>query len=165
MTNGITKFYVDGVLISSGNSGVFPQTPISTMPILIGRNIQGGSPEAANGKIDDIGIWKRALSQQEVTNLYNSNLSTNSFENITSLITIYPNLTNSLIYVDSSNSPDTLGSEIKIINTLGQEIYHSKLTEQIEKISLGLIAKSGLYIIHITDRNGKTISTKKVLLQ
>ena len=25
-----------------------------------------------NGKIDDIGIWNRALTQQEITNLYNS---------------------------------------------------------------------------------------------
>jgi hypothetical protein len=165
ISNGITKFYVDGVLISSGNSGVFPQTPISTMPILIGRNIQGGSPEAANGKIDDIGIWNRALSQQEVTNLNNNNLSTNSFENTETLITVYPNPAKDHITIDCGNLVDVNGWIIKINNTLGQEIYHSKLTEQVEKISLGSIAKSGLYIIHITDRNGKTISTKKVLLQ
>ncbi|MFM7911412.1 MAG: hypothetical protein ACKO9W_04455, partial [Bacteroidota bacterium] len=28
------------------------------------------------GKLDDIGIWNRALSQQEITNLYNSQLPT-----------------------------------------------------------------------------------------
>lgn len=118
-----------------------------------------------NGKIDDIGIWSRALSQEEIANLYNNNLSANSFENTESLITVYPNPTNSFIFVDCSNSIDILGSEIKIDNTLGQEIYRSKLTEQVEKISLGSIATSGLYIIHITDRNGKTISTNKVILQ
>jgi hypothetical protein len=135
------------------------------MPILIGRNIQGGVPEAANGKIDDIGIWNRALSQQEVTNLYNNNLSTNSFENTETLITVYPNPAKDHITIDCGNLVNVNGWNIKINNTLGQEIYQSKLTEQVEKISLGSIATRGLYIIHITDTNGKTISTKKVLLQ
>lgn len=165
ISNGITKFYVDGVLISSGNSGVFPQTPINNMPLLIGRNIQGGYPEAANGKIDDIGIWNRALSQQEVTNLYNNTLNANSFVNTETLITVYPNPAKDHITIDCGNLVNVNGWIIKINNTLGQEIYHSKLTAQVEKISLGSIAKSGLYIINITDRNGKTISAKKVLLQ
>lgn len=72
VSNGKTSFYIDGVLILTKNSGVFPQTPKNNMPILIGRNIQGGYPEAAKGKIDDIGIWNRALSLEEVTSLYKS---------------------------------------------------------------------------------------------
>ena len=31
-----------------------------------------GQPDFFNGKLDDIGIWNRALTQQEITNLYNS---------------------------------------------------------------------------------------------
>ena len=162
--NGITSFYLNGSQLYSGNSGVFPNSPVNNLPLIIGMD-KPGLIEYANGKIDDIGIWNRALSQQEVTNLYNNNLSTNSFENTESLITVYPNPAKDHITIDCGNLVNVNGWNIKINNTLGQEIYHSKLTEQVEKISLGSIAKSGLYIIHITDRNGKTISTKKVLLQ
>jgi uncharacterized protein (TIGR02145 family) len=35
-----------------------------------------GDPHFLNGKLDDIGIWNRALTQQEITNLYNSQLPT-----------------------------------------------------------------------------------------
>ncbi len=93
------------------------------------------------------------------------NLSINNNFIIKNELKIYPNPTHSLIYIDSSNMPDYLGSEIRINNILGQEIFHSKLTEQVEKISLGSITSSGLYIIHITDRSGKIISTKKIILQ
>ena len=33
-----------------------------------------GTDQFYNGKLDDIGIWNRALTQQEITNLYNSTL-------------------------------------------------------------------------------------------
>lgn len=164
ISNNTNKIYIDGNLVSDVPTGAFPNSLNETLPLIIGMD-KPGLVEYANGKIDDIGIWNRALSQQEITNLYNNNLSTDSFLNTKSLISVYPNPTSSWVYVDSSNSPDVLGCEIKIYNSLGQEIYHSKLIEQVEKISLGTIAKRGLYIFHITDRNGKTISTKKVLLQ
>lgn len=156
--------YIDGVLVNT-TTNVTKWSNMSN-PTNIGYwNGFVGAGGFFEGKIDDIGIWNRALSQQEITNLYNNNLSTNSVVNSETKISIYPNPTNSLINIDFSNTPDYLGSDIRINNMLGQEIYHSKLTEQIEKILLGSIAKSGLYIIHITDRNGKIISTKKVILQ
>jgi hypothetical protein len=164
ISNNTNKIYIDGNLVSEAPSGVFPNSFNETLPLIIGMD-KPGLIEYANGKIDDIGIWNRALSQQEITNLYNNNLSTNLVINSEIKISIYPNPTNSLINIDSSNMPDILGSDIKINNILGQEIYHSKLNEQVEKISLGSIASSGLYIIHITDRNGKTIATNKVILQ
>lgn len=114
---------------------------------------------------NDTWYWGNNIGNGTPIILSCDNLSTNENFITKNEITVYPNPTNSLIYVDSSNSGDILGNEIKIHNILGQEIYRSKLNEQVEKISLGSIAKSGLYIIHITDRNGKTISTKKVLLQ
>jgi hypothetical protein len=164
ISNNTNKIYIDGNLVSEAPSGVFPNSFNETLPLIIGMD-KPGLIEYANGKIDDIGIWNRALSQQEITNLYNNNLSTNLVVNSEIKISIYPNPTNSLINIDSINMPDILGSDIRINNILGHEIDHSKLTEQVEKISLGSIASSGLYIIHITDRNGKTISTNKVILQ
>jgi hypothetical protein len=69
--NSFLKLYINGVLVS--------QTP-TTLNINIKGNsgISIGSSDQANGywyesdsKIDDIGIWDRALSQDEITALFN----------------------------------------------------------------------------------------------
>jgi hypothetical protein len=76
------KMYIDGVLentitnINQSCYGNFSQ------PTSIGCFSGGGYADAGffNGNIDDIGIWNRALTQQEVTALYqncNLNLSAN----------------------------------------------------------------------------------------
>lgn len=69
ISNGETKFYNNGNLIFSGPSGVFPNQFSANLPIRIG-NDRPGLVEYANGKIDDIGIWNRALTIQEINSLY-----------------------------------------------------------------------------------------------
>lgn len=164
ISNNTNKIYIDGNLVSDAPSGAFPNSFSDTLPLLIGID-KPGLIEYANGKIDDIGIWNRALSQQEITNLYNNNLSTNSFVNIDSLIAIYPNPTNSKISIDCGNNSDLLGSQIKITNTLGQEIYNVTLSQQIQDVSLSSIATSGLYFVSIMDNSGKIMMTKKIILE
>jgi uncharacterized protein (TIGR02145 family) len=44
-----------------------------------------------DGKLDDIGIWNRALTQQEITNLYNSQLPTQTSLCLPSITTNAPN--------------------------------------------------------------------------
>ena len=72
------KFYQDGLLIntiaSSGN-------PILASNASFGR-MNHPAYDAFNGKLDEIGIWNRALSQSEVIQLYNS--ATLCIANITS---------------------------------------------------------------------------------
>ena len=77
------KIFFDGQLL-------FTSTPVFLNTIVIGKifnftglvNEQGSAPyfdaywTPFNGKIDDIGIWNRALTPQEITNLYNSQLPT-----------------------------------------------------------------------------------------
>jgi hypothetical protein len=158
------NLYVDGIYLGTQQ---FPN--ISDFTTLngfrIGNNIGNLSQCAFAGHIDDIGIWNRVLTQQEITELYNGNLSTNSFVNNESLITIYPNPTNSKISIDCGNKTDVMGSEVKITNVLGQEIYTSTLSQQIQDISLSSIVTSGIYFVTIIDISGKTITSKKIVLQ
>jgi len=80
-------------------------------------------------------------------------------------VKIYPNPTNSKINIDCGNQSKLIGSQIRITNTLGQEIYHSILNRPIYEIPLGSIATSGLYFVSIIDNDGKIITTKKIILQ
>ena len=72
------KFYLNGLLQWSQTNAL----PIlnSGFPLSIGCRLVFNNPDIAygywNGKLDDIGIWNRALSPQEITNIYNSQLPT-----------------------------------------------------------------------------------------
>ena len=71
--NGATAtIYINGVSILttsvSGNSMPNPTSPYATTKIGSGFN----NAEYFNGKIDDIGIWNRALTSQEIYNIYHA---------------------------------------------------------------------------------------------
>ena len=65
--SGTNKLYLNGSLINSVN---ISQMITNSKTIEVGRAYSPVSYEFFNGKIDDIGIWNRALTQQEITALY-----------------------------------------------------------------------------------------------
>ena len=67
----ILKLYINGVLISSNSSSGFSLNTNGNSGISIGVSDQAnGHWGPFDGKIDDIGIWNRALTQEEITLLY-----------------------------------------------------------------------------------------------
>lgn len=63
------RTYLNGQKISANPKGV--NLTFNSQPINIGRSV-ATYWKAYQGSIDDIGIWNRVLTQQEVTALYNS---------------------------------------------------------------------------------------------
>ena len=69
--------------ISYYSNGLFEQVYSCFRPLALGNNnfplkfgVEREGTEFFKGKLDDIGIWNRALTPQEITNLYNSQLPT-----------------------------------------------------------------------------------------
>jgi hypothetical protein len=72
------KIFVNGVMDNSLNiSGLISSYNTN---LNLGRWAPGvpNNPCYLNGSLDDIGIWNRALTQQEISDLYNSNNCSNS---------------------------------------------------------------------------------------
>ena len=70
ISNNQMKIYKNGVL---DQTQVFSLVPVNqTCPLLFGKNTLSDSSEQFYGNIDDIGIWNRALTPQEVSDLYTS---------------------------------------------------------------------------------------------
>ena len=69
-----TRIYIDGQL---ANTLLFPEVPLTNPKLTIGsRNDNVGSQCCfASGFIDDFGIWDRPLTQNEITALFNSQVS------------------------------------------------------------------------------------------
>jgi len=73
------KIYIDGILTITDVDGILTiinndnstEALNYSSPFTIGAKASPGN-DRWNGKIDDIGLWSRVLTQTEVTNLYNS---------------------------------------------------------------------------------------------
>lgn len=85
-SDGTLNLYKDGILDVTSSASQSGALNFSTTTMAFGADLawvigsqSGGcgscnsvDQQHLNGKIDDIGIWNRALNQQEITNLYNS---------------------------------------------------------------------------------------------
>lgn len=75
--DGVDKFrlYVDGVLINTYTKASLI-TNYSNLPLIIGK-VQDENPGYHLGKIDEVGLWNRALTSTEIMGLYESLAITN----------------------------------------------------------------------------------------
>lgn len=177
------KHFVNGVQVNS-------QSLVGLMDTCFGGKLKFGawwqsSPDYLNGKLDDIGIWNRALTQQEITQLYNQNQCiTNitvtdtliinvgqlSFENpilYANNISIFPNPASTDININFNNITNLNGGSIKIINSLGQQVATTSITTTgtNSTMSLSTWGGTGLYFVQILNPQGQIVDIKKILLQ
>lgn len=162
--NSTIKIYVNAMQIASYGISGFVN---NTQGILFGTR----TPSASNGgwysgKIDDIGIWNRALTQQEVNDLYNTlNPTTSIIENKNDLtLSLYPNPTNDKIYVDFQKNNLVSNYTIEILNTLGQVVFKSSNLVEKNSFDLSNLIK-GIYFVRLVDAQLNTVNIKKIILQ
>jgi hypothetical protein len=186
-SNNIFKIYLDGVLLGSNTALSAMGNALSAKvifgyyddPLLVSPNQQ------FNGKLDDIGIWNRALSPQEITQLYNQNqcitnitvtdtliinvgqLSYTNPVTYANNITIYPNPANTQVNISFNNISDLTGGHINIINSLGQQVTTTPITLSGTNTTLPLNTwgGTGLYFVQIVNVQGQIVDIKKIILQ
>jgi len=170
------KLYLNSILLDSLTS---PVTDIVNTNLIFGNS---GTCEYFEGKIDDIGIWNRPLNHQEITDLYNGNIcyqtisvtdtllinmGITGFNPVTfnNTIKIFPNPANNHITIDYGNFATMNGYQLKIENSLGQQLFQTNITQQTDYLSLNNWGGNGLYFVHVIDAQGNTIDIRKIVLQ
>jgi hypothetical protein len=207
LNNGSWYNYVaifnDGFM-SIYSNGILVDTLSTSEPLCVNGNFVFGNDNILpnrffKGSLDDIGIWNRALSAEEVQQLYTLNACTftiydtvlvNNYVTIydtvsvsvtdtliiNSLITsvqpaqentflVYPNPANSHITIDYGNFAILNGYQLKIENSLGQQVFQTNITQQTDYLSLNNWGGNGLYFVRIIDPQGNTIDIRKIVLQ
>ena len=183
--NNVITFYKNGIDMGFnlyGNQFTIPMIN-QAIGLTIGSNGDGG--EWFNGKLDDIGIWNRALTQEEITNLYNINqcitnitvtdtliinvgqLSFNDPVTWANNITIAPNPASSQININFNNITNLNGGTLKIINSLGQEVATTPITTSGTNSTMQLATwgGTGMYFVQIINPQGQIVDIKKIILQ
>ena len=173
-----SKMYFDGILITTSNN-YNANTIINTLNLsnfTIGKSPSSPTQRFFKGSIDDIGIWNRALTQEEITNLYyadtacqslviNTGLLSFNPPTYTNIVTIYPNPANDHITIDCGTLANVSGWNIVITNTLGQEVFNQPMNTQQYVVPLNTWSGQGVYFVKIYNAQGTLVNTKKIILQ
>ncbi|MCX6183732.1 MAG: T9SS type A sorting domain-containing protein [Flavobacterium sp.] len=174
---GLIRDFIDNQLINSTTVSNF-QWCNSTSAILKFGAWWNSDIQSWDGKIDDIGIWNRALTPQEIANLYNSvnsnecltmvinsgPLSTNPVT-YTSTVNIFPNPANDQITIDCGNLANVVGWNIKITNALGQQVFAAPMNTQQYVVPLNSWSGQGMYFVKILNAQNEVVNIKKIILQ
>jgi len=156
------KYYVNNQLDGEFDASSNGQITNVDSTLEIGQYSDMTGSIGFEGGLDDLGFWDRALSEQEITNLYNSNssdecltmtintgiLSTNPVA-YNSTVNIYPNPANDQITIDCGNLDNVEGWNIKITNILGQEVFSQPMNTQQYVIPLNTWTGQGMYFVKI----------------
>lgn len=141
-----SKLYINGAITDTQVTALVSYT--SSLPFTIGRGFDASIDYSFIGKIDDLGVWNRTLTDNEVLNLYSSTLSNNIFNN-SSRINTYPNPVNEILNLNFPNN--VIIERLTIYDITGKNIFEIKevLNNQIDVTSL----EKGIYILDIKTQN------------
>ena len=146
------KIYKNGVLLTT--QGRTWNTLNSSDIFKLGRGV-GGEYEF-NGAIDDLKIYGSALTDTEVTSLFNNNtLSSSNFQSNNLKLNLYPNPATDLINI----SLETELKSIEIYSLLGQKV----LTSDKNQVNVSNLSK-GMYMVRVEDVEG-SVSTQKLIVE
>lgn len=168
------KIYLNGILKATQPFNQNLNSPNGNL--IFGSWDNPTTPDINSRQIDDIGIWNRALTQDEITSLYYADNTCSSIVINTGLlsfnpptfnnsVTIYPNPTNDHITIDCGNLANVTGQTIKIFNTLGQEVFSGAMNTQQYVVPLNTWEGQGVYFVKIYDASNIILNTKKIILQ
>ncbi len=175
--NNDISLFIDGNPISTNSTLVF-----NNFTNLILGNRDQFNFQFFSGKLDDIGIWNRALTDQEISDLYNANIcyefvtvtdtlvintGITGYNPITYLNTlkIWPNPSNDHITIDAGNLATMNGYSIKIEDAQGQQVFQNAVNQQQFYVDITTWGGNGLYFVRIIDPQGNTVDIKKIVLQ
>ena len=145
-------FYLNGVF---SDAQFFPSTARSsnTSDVLIGAINRAVGDEYMEGSIDDIGIWNRALTQQEVSDLYQQGSGVGILEStLPSEVYLYPNPFADELHLELGQYYGSI--RLVMYDMIGQTIYSQQYNE-VNRIDPTMDVAAGTYTLRLEDDQGR----------
>jgi len=114
---------------------------------------------------DTITYYDSVLISVTDTLIINVNLSGISSPNNSNTLKIYPNPANDIVFIDNDNFNSMSNYNLKIINSLGQEVFNSFITIPQFQIPITSFGGLGLYYIQLYNDTGGLLEIKKLIIQ
>ncbi len=152
--NGVMNLYRDGMLQSSTNF-TYTGTTAANMGFYVGRGFAGGYYA---GLLDDVGVWTRALTQLEITALYNSTTTGLNDINANQSYSVFPIPSKGNVNVKLNNT--FVGKQFDIVDQLGKIISTGTIDNEIVAVNLSNFA-AGVYYFETSDKAVKGLKMVK----
>ena len=114
---------------------------------------------------DTITYYDSVLISVTDTLIINVNLSGISSPNNSNSLKIYPNPANDIVFIDNGNFNSMSNYNLKIINSLGQEVFNSFITIPQFQIPITSFGGLGLYYIQLYNDTGGLLEIRKLIIQ
>jgi len=149
------SIFIDGNL---NNSSIFNVNPSISAPFMIGWDNLPNYSRYFWGSIDDVRIYKKALSQSEINALYNESITTD----INASEVVCPQI--SLMGKNVCISLRNTGTYMYRIYSVTSQLIRSGISSE-SNMSVDLSScKQGVYIVELTDVAGRRLAVKKIVL-
>jgi hypothetical protein len=149
--NNLTmKIYVNGILentVLQSNNNSFGT---NTDPLYIGKHDYNNAPYYFKGKIDDIGIWNRALTQSEITALYQATIPVTASASTISNVTCFNGINGSATVAPNGGTPP---------------YTYSWNTSPVQTTQTATGLKAGVYTVTVTDSKGSITTASTTVTQ
>lgn len=139
-TANTMTFYRNGVLQGT-TTNTHTNVSQAALPFWIGRGVSG---DYFTGSLDDIGIWNRALTPNEVAILFQSPLGSNDFA--AAKVNVFPNPATTILHLEVA--AENVGKTYQIIDELGRSVSKQTIADSTLEISVATL-KTGMYFLKI----------------
>lgn len=153
--NNTMYLYADGVLLAQ-NSVATGTYSHSNTPILIGSRLQLAG-DSFDGKIDNIRVYNRALTQQEINALYNENNVLSSQKLQTEQLEVYPNPTQASIRIKLPSNKEL--EQLWFSDWTGKTIFSTSNAQDLQAVDVSTL-QAGVYLLHVRFADGSMQSSK-----
>jgi hypothetical protein len=150
------KVYLNGVLKATQPFNLSLNCPNNDLIFGSWDNLT--APDVTNKHIDDIGIWNRTLTKQEITDLYNASTLGITEKTPIKMFSIYPNPTQSIINVNADNK--LIGEVYSILDNTGKVVLSGKINSESTVIGLGNLS-GGIYMFSVGENMKNTFKVIK----
>lgn len=115
--------------------------------------------------ITNVTVYDTLLTTVTDTLIINTQITGINPPNNSNTIKVYPNPASTHITIDYGNFAIMNGYQLKIENSLGQQVFQTNITQQSDYLILSTWGGNGLYFVHIIDPQGNAIDIRKIVLQ
>jgi hypothetical protein len=78
---------------------------------------------------------------------------------------IYPNPASDRLTINLENYSSNSEFSIRIINALGQQVYHKVLSQAKSEIDLTTCGGDGILILHLLDKSGQVVDERRIIIR